>query len=76
MTASSSPSPISSGYLSVLLTFSLLGVALATENMDSAETEIITSTTGHGFWLVGQTILERAMTSIGYGWLWANLYFH
>jgi len=62
--------------LAMLLTFSLLGVATSTEQLSIGEgSEVIVSITGHGVWLAGQTLLEKALMTISYGWLWAGLYF-
>ena len=62
--------------LAVLLTFSLLGVAISAEKMSTAEgSEVIVSVTGHGVWMAGQTMLEKSLLTISYGWLWAGLYF-
>jgi len=62
--------------LAVLLTFSLLGVATSAENLTITEgSEVIVSITGHGVWLAGQTLLEKSLLTISYGWLWAGLYF-
>ena len=36
---------------------------------------MIVSVTGHGVWMAGQTMLEKSLLTISYGWLWAGLYF-
>lgn len=62
--------------LGVLLTFSLLGVAIKAERISIAEgSEVIMSVTGHSVWLAGQTLMEKSLTRISHGWLWAGLYF-
>ena len=51
-------------------------LAISTEKMSTAEgSEVIVSVTGHGVWMAGQTMLEKSLLTISYGWLWAGLYF-
>jgi len=62
--------------LAVLLTFSLLGVAVSADKISLTKgSEVLVSVTGHGLWLAAQTLLEKSMMTISHGWLWAGLYF-
>ena len=62
--------------LAVLLTFSLLGVAITADKINITKgSEVIVSVTGHGVWLAAQTMIEKSLMTISHGWLWAGLYF-
>ena len=59
--------------LSVLFVFSMIGVAhkkqsLNIENIKNSD--MATSITGKGFWLIGITLAESALASMDYNWLW------
>lgn len=64
--------------LGVLLVFSLMGVAhekqsLNLENIRNSD--MASSITGKGFWLVGVTLAESAFAGMDYNWLWSGLLF-
>eukprot|EP00092_Neocalanus_flemingeri_P033013 GFUD01035905.1.p1 GENE.GFUD01035905.1~~GFUD01035905.1.p1 ORF type:complete len:666 (-),score=128.90 GFUD01035905.1:19-2016(-) len=64
--------------LAVLLTFSLLGVALSAETISLTGVSAVpalVSVTGHGVWLAAITLIETSLATISYGWLWAGLFF-
>ena len=67
--------------LSVLFVFSLLGVANNAQriNIDNLRDEdgakLFVTITGKGFWLVGVTLAESALSSLEYNWLWSGLLF-
>ena len=64
--------------LSLLLVFSLLGVAhsLQTINLTNmARDPGMVSITGQDIWLAGVTMVETSLASVPSGWLWAGLLF-
>jgi len=62
--------------LAILLTFSLLGVAVSADKIKLTEgSQVIVSITGHSLWLAAETLIAKSLVTISHGWLWAGLYF-
>ena len=63
--------------LAVLFVFSLLGVAHSSKtiNIENLKSDMATAITGKGFWLIGVTLAESAITGMDYNWLWSGLLF-
>ena len=68
--------------LSLLLVFSLLGAAhtagrgVNLDNLrDPAGAELFVRIAGDGVWLVGVTLVDSALASLGHSWLWVGLLF-
>jgi len=43
--------------------------------LDPAGADLFAQITGEGIWLLGVTLAESAVTSLGFSWLWAGLLF-
>lgn len=64
--------------LAVLFVFSLIGVAHSSQTINIEnlkDSDMATAITGKGFWLIGVTLAESAITRMDYNWLWTGLLF-
>ena len=64
--------------LGVLFVFSLIGVAHSSQTINIEnikDSDLATAITGKGFWLIGVTLAESAITRMDYNWLWTGLLF-
>jgi len=64
--------------LAVLFVFSLIGVAHSSQTINIEnikDSATATAITGKGFWLIGVTLAESAITRMDYNWLWTGLLF-
>ena len=62
----------------MLFVFSLIGVAHEKQslNMENIKnSNMASSITGKGFWLIGVTLAESAFAGMDYNWLWSGLLF-